>query len=105
MSIEQGVTAHYTHGSLESVILDAMASAGKDIEGLDPDDLSGADEFHTGWRPATDELARELHLEAACASSTSARGSAALPAALPPTTAALSRASISRRNMSPSRRH
>ena len=64
MTIEQGVTAHYTHGALEAVILDALKAAGKDVERLAIDDLSGADEFHTGWRPATAELAKELGLGA-----------------------------------------
>ncbi|HSK42074.1 MAG TPA: methyltransferase domain-containing protein [Arenibaculum sp.] len=62
MDIERDVAKHYTHGALERAILDALAASGKDIDRLVPDDLSGIDEFHLGWRVATMDLARELRL-------------------------------------------
>ena len=62
MGTEQDVARHYTRGGLEQRILDALAADGKDIDKLAPSDLSGADEFHLGWRPATVELARDLGL-------------------------------------------
>lgn len=62
MTTEQQVARHYTHGSLEQAILDALKSMGKDIERLSASDLSGVDEFHLGWRAATTELAKDLGL-------------------------------------------
>lgn len=60
MSIESEVTAHYSRSGLEQAILDALAASGKDIDRLTPEDLSGADEFHFGWRQATIEFAEVL---------------------------------------------
>lgn len=60
---EQAVAAHYSRSGLEQAILDALAKSGKDIERLMPADLSGADEFHLGWRPATVEFAKTLGFE------------------------------------------
>ena len=62
--LEDKVARHYHHGRLEQAILEALRASGKDIERLRAVDLSGADEFHLGWRPATVELARELVLTA-----------------------------------------
>lgn len=64
MSVESKVADHYTHCALERVILDALRTAGKDIETITPSDLSGADEFHLGWRAATVDLANDLGLSA-----------------------------------------
>ena len=64
MDVESQVAAHYGRGNLERSILDALISAGKDIEKLVPSDLSGADEFHLGWRTATEGLASRLGLNA-----------------------------------------
>ncbi|MGO4573441.1 class I SAM-dependent methyltransferase [Microvirga sp. 2TAF3] len=60
MDMEQQVARHYSHGSLERAILDALSASGKDIEHLAASDLSGADEFHLGWWAETEELAHEL---------------------------------------------
>jgi ubiquinone/menaquinone biosynthesis C-methylase UbiE len=60
MTTEEQVARHYTHGSLERAILDALKAGGKDIDKLTASDLSGVDEFHLGWRQATAELARGL---------------------------------------------
>lgn len=64
MTVEDQVAAHYARGNLERTILDALAADGKDIERLSPSDLSGADEFHLGWRAATEALASQLGLSA-----------------------------------------
>ena len=56
---EHFVAQHYAQSNLERTILDAFAASGKDIERLSPSDLSIVDEFHTGGRQATLELATE----------------------------------------------
>jgi ubiquinone/menaquinone biosynthesis C-methylase UbiE len=60
MDIERQVAGHYSHGRLESAILDALKSTGKDIDRLINTDLSGIDEFHLGWYAETEEFAKEL---------------------------------------------
>jgi ubiquinone/menaquinone biosynthesis C-methylase UbiE len=65
MDTEQQVARHYTHGALESALLQALTSAGIDIEKLTPADLAGVDEFHLGWRAATAEIAKDLNLSRA----------------------------------------
>jgi SAM-dependent methyltransferase len=62
MDIEAGVASHYTHGHLESAILDALRASGKNVDALTAADLSAADEFHIGWRAVTAELAVDLQL-------------------------------------------
>ena len=62
MTVEQKVSQHYTHGSLETAILDALTKSGKDVERLTSADLMHADEFHLGWRAATVELGKALKL-------------------------------------------
>jgi hypothetical protein len=57
MELEQSVARHYTHGSLERTILDALAASGKDPDRLAPADLAPVDEFHIGGRQATIDLA------------------------------------------------
>ena len=59
-SVEQNVAQHYTHGSLERVILQALTEAGKDVDRLDPPDLAAVDEFHIGGRQATVDFAEQL---------------------------------------------
>ena len=60
MSNERAVAEHYSIGSLEQAILEALARAGKDISHLDPVDLAPVDEFHIGGRQATIEFADQL---------------------------------------------
>ncbi len=61
MSVEQQVTAHYGRPGLEQAILEALKRSGKaDVVHLVPAELSGADEFHLGWRPATLAFAEAL---------------------------------------------
>ncbi|HEX2525159.1 MAG TPA: class I SAM-dependent methyltransferase [Geminicoccus sp.] len=64
MDVEHEVARHYSHGNLEQAILDALKAGGKAIEKLAPSDLSGADEFHLGWRAATAALAVDMDLTA-----------------------------------------
>jgi SAM-dependent methyltransferase len=58
------VEDHYTRSDLGDAILAALKEAGKDIDGLTPDDLAPVDEFHSRQRAATVELARLLSLKA-----------------------------------------
>lgn len=62
MTTEQQVARHYTHGSLQQAIFDALKAMGKDLDRLAASDLSAADEFHLGWRAATTMLAKDLAL-------------------------------------------
>jgi ubiquinone/menaquinone biosynthesis C-methylase UbiE len=62
MTTEQDVARHYTHGALERAILDALHDSGKEIDRIDPFDLSAVDEFHLGWLAATIDLANDLAL-------------------------------------------
>ncbi|WP_027134872.1 class I SAM-dependent methyltransferase [Geminicoccus roseus] len=62
MDIETEVARHYRHGRLEESILEALAASGRAVDRLAPTDLSGADEFHLGWRPATLAFARDMEL-------------------------------------------
>jgi ubiquinone/menaquinone biosynthesis C-methylase UbiE len=62
MNIEATVARHYTHGSLERAIVDALREQGKDPSRLTPVDLAPIDEFHVGARQATIEFATQLKL-------------------------------------------
>ncbi|CAO3434781.1 class I SAM-dependent methyltransferase [Azospirillum endophyticum] len=60
MEFEQSVVQHYSHGSLERVIVAALAASGKDLDRLTLADLAPVDEFHIGGRQATIEFAERL---------------------------------------------
>ena len=62
MNTEQQVAKHYTHGSLQQAIFDALKQMGKDPDRLSAMDLVTGDELHLGWLPATAALAREIGL-------------------------------------------
>ncbi|WP_119304664.1 SAM-dependent methyltransferase [Dongia deserti] len=62
MSTERQVAKHYTHGSLQQAIFDALRAMGKDPERFSAMDLSTGDELHLGWVPATAALAKDLGL-------------------------------------------
>lgn len=62
MTTEQQVASHYTHGSLQQAIFDALKAMGKNPDRLSAGDLSAADEFHLGWLAATRALALDLGL-------------------------------------------
>jgi 2-polyprenyl-3-methyl-5-hydroxy-6-metoxy-1,4-benzoquinol methylase len=61
---EKTVSRHYTHGSLETAIRDALVAVGKDPAALAPADLAPVDEFHIGGREATEHFAQSLGLTA-----------------------------------------
>jgi ubiquinone/menaquinone biosynthesis C-methylase UbiE len=61
---ERRIAQHYSQSDLERTILDALIASGKDIERLQASDLSAVDEFHTGGRQATVELAAQAGFEA-----------------------------------------
>jgi len=61
--LEQQVAQHYTHGTLEKSILDALQAAGKDPDHLTLADLAPVDEFHIGGRQATIDFAAQLDLQ------------------------------------------
>jgi SAM-dependent methyltransferase len=62
MDVEGEVARHYAQSDLSRTVLDALRSLGKDVEALEPADLSPVDEFHSGWAPLTVELTRTLEL-------------------------------------------
>ena len=57
--VESQVAKHYARTDLERAILAALAASGKDIDKLTPSDLSPVDEFHTGGRQTTVDLAAQ----------------------------------------------
>jgi ubiquinone/menaquinone biosynthesis C-methylase UbiE len=61
MDTGQQVVSHYSRPGLEEAIIEALRKGGKtDFDHLQPIDLSGADEFHLGWRPATVAFANAM---------------------------------------------
>jgi SAM-dependent methyltransferase len=61
---EATVASHYANTGLEQAVLDALVASGKDIARLVPADLAPVDEFHTGGRQATIDLAAQLDFAA-----------------------------------------
>ena len=59
---EKAIAQHYTHGSLLPTILDALKGTGIDVDHLSSDDLASIDEFHTGGRAATVDLAAQMNV-------------------------------------------
>jgi len=53
MDVRELVTAHYGAGNLSDAILEALASAGVDMENLGADDLYPVDQLHAGGMAAT----------------------------------------------------
>jgi len=64
MNADEPIAGHYSHGTLEQAILEALQAMGKDPARIAADDLAPVDEFHTGGRPATVELLAPLGLTA-----------------------------------------
>ena len=62
--LNENIQQHYARPDLATVILKALADAGKDVEHLTPEDLAPIDEFHVRGRKATLELARAAGLDA-----------------------------------------
>lgn len=65
MSLDKRVKQHYAPLELAALLLDALASAGKDVNHLRPEDLAPIDEFHIRGREATLELARAAGITSA----------------------------------------
>lgn len=63
-TLNQDLKQHYSKSDLVEVILAALASAGKDLDALKPEDLAPIDEFHIRGRHATLELAEAAGLDA-----------------------------------------
>ena len=55
---EEQVASQYASGTLEQTVLAALQRAGKDLGALTVTDLAPIDQFHTGGRAATLDLAR-----------------------------------------------
>ena len=62
MDVEGEVARHYAQSELTRTVLEALRTAGKDLDALDAAELSPVDEFHTGWAPQTVEMAKTLGL-------------------------------------------
>lgn len=63
--VNQAIEAHYSRADLGELILAALASLGKPVERLTPEDLAPVDQFHIRGRTATLELARAVGLDEA----------------------------------------
>ncbi|WP_421281741.1 methyltransferase domain-containing protein [Aeromonas taiwanensis] len=63
--VNEAVEAHYSRADLGELILAALASLGKPVERLTPEDLAPVDQFHIRGRTATLELARAVGLDEA----------------------------------------
>jgi ubiquinone/menaquinone biosynthesis C-methylase UbiE len=63
MSIEDTVTAHYTHGTLGDAILAAAKQGSADPTRLTLQDLAPVDEFHLGGIEATEHFVPQLGIE------------------------------------------
>ncbi|MEK9660299.1 MAG: methyltransferase domain-containing protein [Alphaproteobacteria bacterium] len=64
MPTDSDIAGHYARDGLEASIRDALRKSGLDPDHLAPADLSPVDEFHIGWRPATEALLANLGLAA-----------------------------------------
>jgi SAM-dependent methyltransferase len=58
------IAAHYARQDPTAAILAALQSAGKNIDALEPEDLTPVDQFHSRGRPATLDLAAHAGLAA-----------------------------------------
>jgi ubiquinone/menaquinone biosynthesis C-methylase UbiE len=63
MNLEQSLTQHYAHGSLQHAIFNALLAAGKDVSRLELADLAPVDEFHIGSRRATIDFAEQFGVQ------------------------------------------
>jgi len=64
MASASAITDHYARAGLGEVILEALKTAGKDIDKLTPDDLAPLDEHHPRGRSSTVDLARLAAIKA-----------------------------------------
>lgn len=61
---EEALTDHYGVSNLGDELLEALGTAGKDIDGLTREDIASFDEFHIRGRDATRELAELAAIDA-----------------------------------------
>ncbi|MGI8551498.1 MAG: class I SAM-dependent methyltransferase [Dehalococcoidia bacterium] len=61
-SHETAINQHYGRPELSTLILNGLQAADKDVLHLTPDDLAPVDQFHTGGKQATLDLARFAQL-------------------------------------------
>jgi len=64
MELERRVAAHYGRSNLEAHIVEALRTAGRPVDPIDPMDLAPIDEFHFGWAAVTAELAQNAGFKA-----------------------------------------
>ncbi|AZZ92245.1 methyltransferase domain-containing protein [Hahella sp. KA22] len=62
--VNEAIENHYTRPDVGSLILAALARAGKNLDQLTPEDLTPIDAFHIRGRAATLELAQVVELDA-----------------------------------------
>jgi SAM-dependent methyltransferase len=60
----ESINIHYNPGDFEGTLIAALRRAGKDANKLTPDDLAPLDQFHTGGKEATLELAKLGQIQA-----------------------------------------
>src|SRR5947199_10816437 len=63
MASTQTIAQHYGRADLGTVILAALAAAGKNIDRLEPDDLAPIDELNSRGRESTNDLTQLLALK------------------------------------------
>jgi ubiquinone/menaquinone biosynthesis C-methylase UbiE len=59
----ESINVHYNPGDFEGTLIAALRRAGKDPDKLTPDDLAPVDQFHTGGKEATLELAKLAQIQ------------------------------------------
>lgn len=62
-SLARRIEGHYAQPELETLVLEALVAAGKDLDRLSLEDLAPIDQFHIRGRKATLELAGQIHLD------------------------------------------
>ena len=60
VTVTHDLTTHYGSDGIVERILDALVTAGFDIDALEPDALAGADEFHIGGRTGSELVSDAL---------------------------------------------
>lgn len=64
MSLDENVSAHYTHGNLLNAVLAGIEQLGKTPNTVNIEDLAPVDEFHIGGRQASEEFLDQLNFSA-----------------------------------------
>jgi len=84
----RATNAYWGREALDRTILDALRTAGRNVDALTVDELAPADQFHSGGKSATQRLARLAALRPGLSVLDVGAGSAAPPAHSPPSSAA-----------------